>query len=88
MKDELLTGSRLTFKAVTLVVASLLPMQNSWAQTYTSGQHVEPALVRITISNQGMLIVDNQLISYLDAIDLLLKSLYLQIGVIANWFGL
>ena len=43
MKDELLTGSRLTFKAVTLVVASLLPMQNSWAQTYTSGQHVEPA---------------------------------------------
>ena len=43
MKDELLTGSRLTFKAVTLVVASLLPTQNSWAQTYTSGQHVEPA---------------------------------------------
>ena len=43
MKDEILTGSRLTFKAVTLVVASLLPMQNSWAQTYTSGQHVEPA---------------------------------------------
>ena len=56
MKDELLTGSRLTFKAVTLVVASLLPMQNSWAQTYTSGQHVEPAYDRSRQSPVGTFI--------------------------------
>ena len=43
MKDRLFTGSRLTFKTITILVASFLLMQNSWAQTYTHGRHVEPA---------------------------------------------